>query len=104
MSTRKKPRSRRFTGEAKTRWHAGLDPRCAPIAKLMSSPRLVATEHGMRWQLTIEVSHQSYRLLQQLVETGLFGHSVAGVAEELLREQLRKVLAMGAHKMGANAK
>lgn len=81
-----------------------LDPRCNLIAKLMSAPRMVATAHGMQWQVTLEVSHQMYRLLQQLRDTGLFGHSVAGVAEELLREQLRKVLAMGAHKLGANAK
>lgn len=64
------------------------------LPELLSCPR----------QITLEVSPQAKKLLEQLCDTGLFGRTIENVAEELLREQLRKVLAMGAHKMGANAK
>jgi hypothetical protein len=53
--------------------------------------------------IKITVSVGILATLHELSATGLHGRTPENVAEELLREQLRKVLGAGEHKLGANA-
>jgi hypothetical protein len=52
-----------------------------------------------RSMLTIEITPPMWAYLLQLVNTGFHGHTIEQCAEELLREQLRKVM-VARHQAG----